>query len=149
MRPTALLLALAACAAPALPAIAATPQSMAPIAPDSIVSGERRFMPFQDAGHTQCTFVIDVPGKVEKFDHTLFAKGDTCTEVLASTKFERAGTTYFVTMFKGLSRKHLAVFSVSKANKIAPEKQLAIKARDNAKMTTMRSVRVYLETLIR
>lgn len=146
MKFIALLLPLVALAAPALAAPAVT---MAPLAPESIVSGDRRFMPFQDTGHTLCTFVIDVAGTVEKFDHTLFAKGDSCTEVLASTKFERAGATYFVSMFKGLTRKHLAVISVSKANKVAAEKQLAIKARDNARLTTMRSVRVYLESLIR
>lgn len=146
MKHIALLLPLAALAAASLAAPAVT---MAPLAPESIVSGDRRYMPFQDSGHTLCTFVIDVAGNVEKFDHTLFAKGDTCTEVLASTKFERAGATYFVSMFKGLTRKHLAVISVSKANKVAAEKQLALKARDNAKLTTMRSVRLYLQSLIR
>lgn len=149
MRMTVLMFSLAVFA-PATESLAAAPVStMAPLAPESIVSGERRYVPFQDSSHTLCTFVIDIAGKVEKFDHTLFAKGDSCTEVLASTKFERGGATYFVTMFKGLTRKHLAVFSVSKGNQIAAEKQLALKAGENAKMTTMRSVRMYIETLIR
>lgn len=150
MRMIVLLFSLAALTPAAGAAAAASPASiMAPLAPESIVSGERRYVPFQDAGHTLCTFVIDIAGKVEKFEHTLFAKGDSCTEVLASTKFERGGATYFVSMFKGLTRKHLAVFSVSKGNKVAAEKQLALKAGANAKMTTMRSVRMYLEGLIR
>ena len=116
---------------------------------DSISDGVRTLAPFADQGHTRCDFVSEAGGRIVRIGHDVFAEGDQCVDVLATSQFERAGTTYFLAMFKGLRKKRMAVISVTRANVVTAEKHLAALATDNVKMTEMRSVKNYLRTKLK
>ena len=116
---------------------------------DSLFDGGRTFAPFADKGHTRCDFVSEAGGRIVRIGHDVFAEGDQCIDVLSTSQFERAGTTYFLAMFKGLRKKRMAVISVTRGNVVTAEKKLAALATDNVKMTEMRSVKDYLRTKLK
>ena len=111
---------------------------------DSIYADTAAYAVFADQTHTKCAFVLQSGSMVSKFDHTLFSNADACTDTLATSKFDKGGKTYYMTMFRGLKQKRMAIVSVTNANVITAEKELAALAAANAPMTDMRSVRMFL-----
>lgn len=68
---------------------------------DFIAGKTSAFAAFHDPSNDRCTFLVDAGGKPISYGHELFAHGDKCKSVLASAKMERAGTTYYLALFKG------------------------------------------------
>jgi hypothetical protein len=99
------------------------------------------FAAFYDKASDRCAFLVDAGGKNATFGHELFAKGDKCESVLASGKMERAGRTYYLALFKGVSRNHLAVVSVAPSNDIAAETSLALSAERKSTLLDLRAAK--------
>jgi len=98
--------------------------------------------------------VIPAMSSAAPLDVAAFMKGRGFTDtkiltpsrmpVLATSKFAKGDKTYYMTMFRGLTQKRMAIVSISKTNVITPEKELAALASAKAPMTDMRSVRMLL-----
>lgn len=117
---------------------------MALLGRDSIYSETGTYAVLEDKRGARCAFVFEKAGSIFKFDHAAFSGADKCTDILATSKFDKNGKTYFMTMFKGLKQKRLAIVSISKSNVIVPEKELAALAGAKASLTDMRSVRMFI-----
>lgn len=113
---------------------------------DSIYTDSASYAVLEDKAARQCAFVLEKAGTLFRFDHTTFAGGDKCTDVLATSKFNEKGKIYFMTMFKGVKQKRLAIVSVSQSNAVTAEKELAALALAKASLTDMRSVRMFIQS---
>ncbi|GGB94922.1 hypothetical protein [Pseudoduganella buxea] len=103
------------------------------------------FAVFQDRANSKCVFLVDVGAKPATYGHELFAKGDKCESVLASGKMERAGTTYYLALFKGVVRNHLGIVSVGPNNVVAAETGLAIAVGKKSKLADLKSAKEALK----
>lgn len=118
--------------------------TMALLARDSFYSETGTYAVLENRAAGKCAFAFEKGGRVIKFEHTVFSDADSCTDILASSKFDKDGKTFFMTMFKGLKGKHLAIVSISNSNVVAAEKKLAALASAKASLTDMRSVRMFI-----
>lgn len=117
---------------------------MALVRRDSLYADTAAYAVFGDQRHTKCVFILQTGGVLSKIDHTAFASGDACIETLATSRFDKNGKTYYMTMFRGLKQKRMAIVSVTKDNVITAERELAAQATAKAPLTDMRSVRMFL-----
>lgn len=101
------------------------------------------------ANHQEkCTFLVDAGAKPAVFEHDLFASGDKCTTVLAAGKMEHAGAIYYLALFKGARRNHLAVVSVSPNNNVAAESRGAIAAAKKSALLDLKTAKEALKSAL-
>lgn len=108
---------------------------------DFLQDDSRSFAVFQDKAKEKCAFVVDAGATPVTVGHEAFAEGDKCSTILASSKLEKDGTSYYLAMFKGAQRNHLAVVSVNKENAIAIEKDAALAAGSRDKLVDMKGAK--------
>lgn len=120
--------------------------SMSFLARDFLLDDTRAFAVFQDKAKEKCNFVLDSGTKPAIFGHEIFSEGDKCSEILASSKLDKDGKTYYLAMFKGAAKNRLAVISVNKENAIVAEKDAAIATTKHTKLTDMKSAKTALLT---
>ena len=92
---------------------------------------------FQDKSHEKCAFVVDAGAKPVVFDHGVFSVGQKCTEVLASSSFEKDGKVYYLALYAGNGKNNLSVVSVSENKLVAAEPQLAIAAMKKGQLVNI------------
>lgn len=115
---------------------------------DYLVDGTRSFAIYKNKINTACTFVVDDGITFHSFAHTSSAQGDTCKEILASGKIESKGSTYFIALYKGATRNHLGVVSVSRGT-VQLDDALAVAANSSAKLTTMKQAKTALAAILK
>lgn len=116
---------------------------------DFVTDGNTSLAIFHDKSKEACTFVVDTGGEPARYGHELFAEGDKCASVLASSKLLKAGTTYYLALFKGASKNHLAVISVKDDRSANPEKQLALAAGSKGKVATVKDAKAAIESALK
>lgn len=106
------------------------------------------FAAFHDKASDKCVFLVDAGAKRATYGHELFAKGDKCDIVLASGKMENAGTTYYLALFKGAVRNHLAIVSVASGDAIAAETDLALGVETKGTLADLKTAKERLKSLL-
>nr|WP_314539335.1 hypothetical protein [uncultured Massilia sp.] len=93
---------------------------------DFISDKNSSFAIFEEKKSRQCHLVAEAGAAPVSAHLTDIVADARCTSALASTRLERAGTTYYLAMFKSDDGKYLVtVTSVDKDGKIASEKRLS------------------------
>lgn len=93
-----------------------------------------------------CTFVVDAATTRATFKHEDFAPGQPCSTFVASSRFDKGATAYYIGLFDGPQKKRqLALFSVSH-NVIKAEKGLAAQAASKGQLADIKSVKQFLTT---
>ena len=93
-----------------------------------------------------CIFVVDAATTRTTFKHEDFAPGQPCSTFVASARFDKGATAYYIGLFDGPQKKRqLALFSVSH-NVIKAEKDLAAQAASKGQLGDIKSVRQFLTT---
>lgn len=108
---------------------------------DFIVGKSSTFAVFHNTSDKKCAFLVDAGVKPVVFEHELFARGDTCNTVLAAGKMEHAGATYYLSLFKGASRNHLGILSVSPDRTVAAENKMAIAAGKRSALADLKTAK--------
>lgn len=108
---------------------------------DFIDDDARAFAIFQDEAKSRCSFGVQVAGKLHTFAQDAFADGDRCHEVLASSKLEKNGVTYYIGMYKGTKQNGIAVIGVSTSNVVTAEKTLSVTVNRSARLTDMKTAK--------
>lgn len=106
------------------------------------------FAAFHDKTKEQCAFAVGANDKPLTFQHDLFASGEKCKNVLAAGKMEHAGATYYLALFKGASRNHLAVLSVSPNNIVTAESKGAIAAAKKSPLADLKTAKEALKSAL-
>lgn len=104
---------------------------------DFITTKSSSFAIFQDKSREKCAFVVDAGAKLAVFHHESFSAGQKCTEVMASSSFEKNGKIYYLALYAGNEKNILSVVSVSENNLVAAEPKLAIAATQKGKLMNM------------
>lgn len=115
---------------------------------DFIAEQTSAFASFHDKASNKCAFVVDSGSKPITFGHDLFASGDTCLEVLATSKLERAGITYFLALFRGKTRNHLTAVSVAANGAVAAETRAALAAEKASPLVNMKATKAALQSAL-
>ncbi len=110
-----------------------------------MVGKNSSFAVFLDKANSKCVFLVDVSARPATYGHELFAKGDKCESVLASGKMERAGTTYYLALFKGVVRNYLGIVSVGPNNVVAAEAGLAAAVDKKSKLADLKTAKEALK----
>lgn len=116
---------------------------------DFVADGKSSLAIFQDKSRANCTFVVDAGGDPARFGHEVFASGDKCISVLASSRMVKDTATYYITLFKGASKNHLGVISVKNNTNVTPEIQLSLAATGNGKVATIKAAKAALESALK
>lgn len=115
---------------------------------DFIAEQTNAFASFHDKARNKCAFVVESGSKPTTFGHDLFASGDTCLEVLATSKLERAGITYFLALFRGTTRNHLTAVSVAANGAIAAETRAALAAEKASALVNMKATKAAFQSAL-
>lgn len=92
---------------------------------DLITERDRTFAIFHNKVAKECVFATAVGHRPARFGHALFSDGDVCAEVLGSSRFEKNGNSYYLGLFKGARKNHLAVVVVNRDNEATAHPDLA------------------------
>lgn len=110
---------------------------------DVVLDGSRFFALYQDKAQTACTFVVDngTAPVVTRHETLPGGEGDKCVSILASGKLDKGGTSYYIAMYRGDTRNHVAIFSVNPDNAVAVETTLSAKLAKRGNLADMKSVK--------
>jgi hypothetical protein len=93
---------------------------------DFISAQSSSFAVFENKKTQQCMFAAEAGGATVSLSHTEFAPASQCAGILASSRLEKAGTTYYMAMFQSSDGKQpVAIVSVRPDGKISAETALS------------------------
>lgn len=116
---------------------------------DFLLDGSRSFAIFHDKSNAKCIFVMNAGTGPVKFGDELFSEGDKCIAVLASSKLEKNGNTYYIALFKGSSQNRISVMSMNKDNVVAAEQYASVAAGKEAKLVDIKTAKQSLLAVLR
>lgn len=93
----------------------------------------------------QCLFVTEVGADPVSLTHTEFSPASKCSGILASSRYDKAGTTYYLAMFKSSNgHQPLAVVSVRADGNISAEAALAAAINRAGAINNIRDAKAFL-----
>jgi hypothetical protein len=103
------------------------------------------FAAFENPEAHRCHFVVEAGTTPTALNHDDFVAETSCTNVLASSRLEKAGTIYYLAMFKSQgSASKVAVASVEPSGKITAEKTLSDRVNRASPVKDIRSAKLVL-----
>lgn len=112
---------------------------------DVISDPSSSFAILQNRKTGQCQFVAEAGSVPVAVAHTAFAPEASCAEVLASSRLEKNGKVFYLTMFRGQDRKHwVGLVSVSAEGSVSAEKALAEGINRAGATKDMKSAKAFL-----
>jgi hypothetical protein len=116
---------------------------------DFISDKRSSFSVFHDSKTQQCQIVTEAGDKPVVASQADFVAGSQCAAVLASSRLEKSGTTYYVALFKLANANRLAaITSVSPAGAIRVEKELAERINRTNATKNMKTAKTELEQVL-
>jgi hypothetical protein len=117
---------------------------------DFILGKTSSFAILEDQRAQRCNFVAEGGAALVSLNHEEFAPGTKCVTVSASSRLEKAGTMYYLAMFKSDQGKQVvAVTSVSADGKVTAEKALTDAVNRSGATKDMKSAKVSLSNMLR
>lgn len=116
---------------------------------DFISDTSSSFAILEDKKKQRCHFVAEAGGAPVMAHHEEFVPDTKCVSVLASSRIEKAGTLYYLVMFKSDKGKQLvAVTSVSPAGKVTAEKALSDRVNRSGATKDIRTAKASLSNML-
>jgi hypothetical protein len=108
------------------------------------------FAVFEDKKTQQCYFVAESGGAPMALSNVEFAPGTKCVETLASSRLDKAGTVYYLAMFKSDKGAHVVgVTSVSQDGQVTAEKALSYALNRSSRTKDIKSAKAALAEALR
>lgn len=117
---------------------------------DFISDKASSFAIFHDAKTRRCLFVAEAGAQPVSIGHGEFGAASACTNVLASSRLEDAGTLYYLALFKAEdNQQRLAVLSVAADGTVTAQKALADTVNRSGAPSTMKQAKDALRAALR